>query len=175
MDSGANGLIAPLVSNISQSRNLVDLLKFPPLGKRSFGVNRAHGYGSLFADYVANWNSNSVYIAQIETKEAVLNIEEILSTPEIDGVMIGPYDLSGSLGVPGQIQSPLVAEAERAVIMACKKMGKSCGTQIANFTEGNLQKGISMGYNFIVASSDLFVLNAWAEEAELLVKKYSNE
>jgi 2-keto-3-deoxy-L-rhamnonate aldolase RhmA len=174
LDSGANGLIAPLVNSITESRNLVDLLKFPPLGKRSFGVNRAHGYGSLFAEYLANWNSDSIFIAQIETEEAVLNIEEILSTPEIDGVMIGPYDLSGSLGVPGQIQSPLVAEAERAVIMACKKMGKSCGTQIANFKEENLQRGISMGYNFIVASSDLFVLNSWAEEAEVLVRKYSN-
>ena len=174
LDSGADGIIAPLISNLSQSQNVLEHLKFPPLGKRSFGVNRAHGYGSSFAQYLAKWNEESVYIAQIETKESVLNIEEILSTPELDGVMIGPYDLSGSLGVPGQTQSPLVMEAEREVIKACERMGKSCGTQIAKFDESNLQKGMSKGYNFIVASSDLFILNTWAEEAEILVRKYSN-
>jgi 2-dehydro-3-deoxyglucarate aldolase len=163
-----------MVNSKLHSEAILDLLKFSPEGKRSFGVNRAHGYGSNFGSYVANWNKSSVYIAQIETKESVANIAEILSSPHLDGVMIGPYDMSGSLGVPGETAHPLVQEAEKTVIAACKSVGKSCGTQLADFSEENIQKAIAKGYTFIIASSDLFVLNSWAEAAEKLVRKYSN-
>lgn len=174
LDSGADGFFAPLVSDLAASQSLIDLLKFPPVGKRSFGVNRAHGYGSKFASYVSEWNENSIYIAQIETKEAVNNIDEILSSPSLDGVMVGPYDMSGSLGVPGEIRHQLVQEAEKIVIAASKKAGKSCGTQIADFSHENIARAIEKGYTFIIASSDLFVLNAWAENAETLVEKFKN-
>jgi 2-keto-3-deoxy-L-rhamnonate aldolase RhmA len=174
LDSGADGIVAPMVNNKNQSEEILNLLKFSPEGKRSFGVNRAHGYGSNFASYVANWNKSSIYIAQIETKEAVANIGEILSSSNLDGIMIGPYDMSGSLGVPGETTHPLVQEAEKTVITACKSAGKSCGTQLADFSEENIQKAIAKGYTFIIASSDLFVLNSWAEGAEKLVRKYSN-
>jgi 2-dehydro-3-deoxyglucarate aldolase len=174
LDSGADGIIAPMVNSKLQSEAILDLLKFSPEGKRSFGVNRAHGYGSNFANYVAGWNNSSIYIAQIETKEAVANIAEILSSTNLDGVMIGPYDMSGSLGVPGETTHPLVQEAEKTVIAACKSAGKSCGTQLADFSDDNIKNAIAKGYTFIIASSDLFVLNSWAEGAEKLVKKYSN-
>lgn len=175
LDSGADGIIAPMVNRKNESEAIIDLLKFLPEGKRSFGVNRAHGYGSNFTSYVSNWNKSSIFIAQIETKEAVTNISDILSSEYLDGVMIGPYDMSGSLGVPGQTTHPLVQEAEKTVIAACKSAGKSCGTQLADFSDENVQIAIAKGYTFIIASSDLFVLNSWAENAEKLVKRYSNE
>lgn len=174
LDSGADGIVAPMVNDQKQSEEILDLMKFSPEGKRSFGVNRAHGYGSNFGSYVANWNKSSIYIAQVETKESVVNITEILSSPNLDGVMIGPYDMSGSLGVPGETTHPLVQEAEKTVIAACKSAGKSCGTQLADFSEDNIEKAIAKGYTFIIASSDLFVLNSWAEGAEKLVRKYSD-
>lgn len=174
LDSGADGIVAPMVNDQKQSEEILDLMKFSPEGKRSFGVNRAHGYGSNFGSYVANWNKSSIYIAQVETKESVANITEILSSPNLDGVMIGPYDMSGSLGVPGETTHPLVQEAEKTVIAACKSAGKSCGTQLADFSEDNIEKAIAKGYTFIIASSDLFVLNSWAEGAEKLVRKYSD-
>ncbi len=174
LDSGADGIVAPMVNDKKQSEEILDLLKFSPEGKRSFGVNRAHGYGSNFGSYVANWNKSSIYIAQIETKESVANIAEILSSPNLDGVMIGPYDMSGSLGVPGETTHPLVQDAENTVIAACKSAGKSCGTQLEDFSEDNIEKAIAKGYTFIIASSDLFVLNSWAEGAEKLVRKYSD-
>ena len=68
----------------------------------------------------------------------------------------------------------LVQEAEKTVIAACKSAGKSCGTQLADFSDDNIKNAIAKGYTFIIASSDLFVLNSWAEDAEKLVKKYSN-
>lgn len=172
LDSGADGIIAPLVHTGVLSQIIIDLIKFPPVGKRSFGVNRAHGYGTKFNEYLANWNATSVYIAQIESVDAVKNIAEILENPYLDGVMIGPYDLSGSLGVPGQIQHSLMLDAERTVIESCRKVKKSCGTQLADFSKTNIDVALQKGYTFIVASSDLFVLNAWAENAESLMKCY---
>jgi len=172
LDSGANGIIAPLVHNGSQSQSMIDLIKFPPLGKRSFGINRAHAYGLKFNDYLANWNATSIFIAQIESIDAVKNIDEILENPHLDGVMIGPYDMSGSLGVPGQIQHPLMLEAEKKVIDSCLRAKKSCGTQLADFSKANIDQAIRKGYTFIIASSDLFILNAWAENAGSLIESY---
>ena len=113
-----------------------------------------------------DWNSNSIFIAQIESKSAVESIEKIISNPDLDGVMIGPYDLSGSLGVPGEKFHPLVKEAEGKVINACRERGISCGTQLSDFNPDSVKAALDMGYTFIIASSDLFVLDAWANSAE---------
>lgn len=174
LDSGADGIIAPLIHDATLSHGIIDLVKFPPLGMRSFGVNRAHGYGSRFDSYLSEWNSNSVYIAQIESITGVLNIESILANPNLDGVMVGPYDMSGSLGVPGQIQHPKMIEAEAKVIAACRKAKKSCGTQIADFSNENIEAALGKGYSFVIASSDLFVLNSWAEHAGRLMTKFKD-
>lgn len=165
LDSGADGLITPMTNNLSEVQLLEDLLKFPPIGKRSFGINRAQGYGSEFLQYVSSWNQQSVLIPQIESVEAVNNISEILSGKAVDGVMIGPYDLSGSLGVPGELGHSKVLDAEIHVIEACRAQGKSCGTQIADFNPVSLEGALAKGYTFVIASSDLFVLNEWALKA----------
>ena len=85
--------------------------------------------------------------------------------------MVGPYDMSGSLGVPGQTQHPKMLEAEKRVIEACKSAGKSCGTQLADFSQSNIDIALAKGYTFIIASSDLFILNSWAEKAGELIAK----
>ena len=170
LESGADGLIAPMVNSSEELQQLLNDVKYPPLGKRSFGINRAQGYGKDFDDYVSNWNKTSIFIAQIESKSAVDSIEKIVSNPDLDGIMIGPYDLSGSLGVPGQKFHPLVKEAESKVIKACKERGISCGTQLSDFNNDSVQAALDMGYTFIIASSDLFVLEAWASSAEKVMQ-----
>ena len=170
LESGADGLIAPMVNSSEELQELLNDVKYPPLGKRSFGINRAQGYGKDFDDYVSNWNKTSIFIAQIESKSAVDSIEKIVSNPNLDGIMIGPYDLSGSLGVPGQKFHPLVKEAESKVIKACKERGISCGTQLSDFNNDSVQAALDMGYTFIIASSDLFVLEAWASSAEKVMQ-----
>jgi 2-dehydro-3-deoxyglucarate aldolase len=174
LDSGANGIIAPLIHNAEDSQGIIDLIKFPPEGKRSFGVNRAHGYGSTFPQYISDWNSSSVYIAQIESVSGLSNIDSIVENPNLDGVMIGPYDMSGSLGYPGQISHPKMIEAEKTIIETCKKAKKSCGTQLSEFTSENIERALAKGYTYIIASSDLFVLNSWAESAGKLMTTYRN-
>lgn len=172
LESGADGLIAPMVNEVSEVNNLVKDIKYPPLGNRSFGVNRAQNYGSNFDKYVTEWNEKSVFIPQIESKMAVENIDLILDHSEVDGIMIGPYDLSGSLGVPGQKFHPLVKDAEFKVLASCKKKGISCGTQISEFNSNSVTQALSMGYTFIIASSDLFVLNTWAQDAANIMKEF---
>ena len=144
-----------------------DFIKYPPIGKRTYGVNRAQSFGLKFDEYIKNWNEESIFIAQIESKEGIKNIEEITSHPLVDGVMIGPYDLSGSYGGPGDIDNILVTEAALKVIEACKKNGKSCGTQISNPNLENIKESLKLGYTFIIMGSDLFALTNWSKN-----KKY---
>lgn len=172
LESGADGLIAPMVNSEQELNSLADNVKYPPIGKRSFGVNRAQGYGSNFEAYVNNWNESSIFIAQIESQSAVENIKQIVSNPHLDGIMIGPYDLSGSLGVPGEKFHPLVKEAESKVIKACAERGISCGTQLSDFNSDSVNSALSMGYTFIIASSDLFVLDSWANSAEKVMQGF---
>jgi len=169
LDSGADGLIAPLVSSNSEVVSLLEKIKFPPQGKRSFGVNRAHNYGLNFDNYISTWNQNSIFIPQIETRQAVENIESIIENEQVDAVMVGPYDLSGSFGFPGEINHPQVVEAQQKIISACTKKGKSCGTQVKIFSEAEVKNTISLGYNLIFSSSDLFILADWTQSASKIV------
>lgn len=84
--------------------------------------------------------------------------------------MIGPYDISGSLGVPGQTSHPLVIEASRKVIAVCERFGKSCGTQVAEASLESVQALFDLGHTFAILGSDLFVLWKWAEQMQGLMK-----
>lgn len=170
LESGADGLLVQMVNTPEEVERIIGYLKYPPVGNRSFGVNRAQSYGFNFDTYVSNWNETSSLILQIESIEAVNNIDRLLAFDQVDGVMIGPYDMSGSLGVPGQTTHPLVVEASKKVIKACAKFGKSCGTQVADVSEQNVQALFDMGYTFAILGSDLFVLWKWAEKMQELIK-----
>ena len=172
LDSGADGLITPMVESKKEVDNILELMKYPPLGKRTFGLNRAQGYGFNFSDYINSWNDQSIFIPQIESKKGVENIEEIIANPYVDGVMIGPYDLSGSYGVPGQLDNFLVKDACCEVIESCKRHGKSCGTQLSNPNQSSINLAIDEGYTFIILSSDLFILWNWSEQMKSIIKAY---
>jgi len=174
LESGADGMLVQMVNTPDQIRNLIKDIKYPPVGCRSYGVNRAHGYGFDFQEYVECWNATSSFIIQVESIEAVNNIEKLLDHDEIDGVMVGPYDISGSLGVPGKITHPKVIEASEKVIEACEKYGISCGTQVSDTTPENVNALFDMGYTYAILGSDLFVLWKWAEEMSGMIKKMRN-
>ncbi len=164
LESGADGLIVQMVNTPEEVEEIIECLKYPPVGNRSYGVNRAHAYGFDFDDYIKCWNETSSFIIQVESIEAVENIDKLLDFDEIDGVMVGPYDISGSLGVPGQTTHPLVIAASKKVVDACEKFGKSCGTQVADTSRQNVQDLFDLGYTYAILGSDLFVLWKWAEQ-----------
>jgi 2-dehydro-3-deoxyglucarate aldolase len=171
LDSGADGIIVPMVSTPEEVERLITWCKYPPLGKRSFGIARAQGYGSDFDEYTETWNESSSLIIQIESIQGVANIEKLMSHDEVDGAMIGPYDLSGSMGLPGQLDHPSVAEACRKVIKACATSGKACGTQIIEPDRKNIEEAFAAGYTFVVLASDIFILWKWAER----IKEFINQ
>ena len=170
LESGADGLLVQMVSTPEDVVAIIGHLKYPPVGSRSYGLNRAQAYGFDFDSYIQSWNDTSSFIIQVESIQAVENIDKLLSFDEIDGVMVGPYDISGSLGVPGQTSHPLVIEASRKVIAACERFGKSCGTQVTDASEESVQALFDLGYTYAILSSDLFVLWKWSEKMQGMIK-----
>ena len=100
LDSGADGIIVPMVKNIQDVDKVINYSFFPPDGSRSFSLSRACDYGANFKNYINNFNKNLKIILQIEHIDAVKNLEEIVRSKKIYAIMVGPYDLSGSLGIP---------------------------------------------------------------------------
>lgn len=175
LDSGADGVIVPQVSNLAEVERIVEWSKYPPVGKRSYGVARAQRYGFDFEEYAANWNDRSAIIIQIESIQGVEAVDDLLAHDYVDGAMIGPYDLSGSLGIPGQLSHPRVDEACSRVVEACRRHGKACGTQIIEPDEGNVREAFQSGYSFVVLASDVFILWKWSERMRKLVSAVRDE
>ena len=169
LDSGADGLIVPNVETADQIEKLIEWSKYPPLGKRGYGVARAQGYGYDFEEYSSKWNMNSVLIIQIESIQAVENIDELLKFKEVDGVMIGPYDISGSLDIPGKINDPKVQDAGKRVVDACNAYGKACGTQDINPSQKSVRQAFRKGYSFVILASDVFILWKWGEDIKEII------
>jgi 2-keto-3-deoxy-L-rhamnonate aldolase RhmA len=169
LDSGADGMIVPMVDTVGQRDLLVQWMKYSPVGRRSFGVGRAQGYGFDFDTYTRTWNQQSPFIIQIESIEAVNVIDRLLDNDYVDGVMTGPYDMSGSLGVPGQLDHPKVQAACKKVIEACRRHGLSCGTQLVDPNPKTIKKAFDAGFTFLVLSSDVFLLWKWAERMGQLI------
>lgn len=169
LDSGADGVIVPMVSTPAEVERIVEWCKYPPLGRRSFGIARAQRYGFDFDDYTATWNERSTIVIQIESVEGVKAIDQLLAHDAVDGAMIGPYDLSGSLGIPGRLSDPRIADACARVVDACIRHGKACGTHLVEPAESNVRQAFESGYRFVVLASDVFVLWKWSERMRALV------
>lgn len=160
LDAGALGIICPMVNTAEDAERLVGASRYPPRGHRSFGPIRAkvvHG-----ADYHEHANDSIVVMPQIETVEAVENLDEILSVPGIDGVYVGPSDLSMALGLPpraGQSDGRAVAVREE-ILSVCGRHGVPAGIHQQN-SEGALDQ-IERGFRFVTIASDNRFLNAKA-------------
>ena len=169
LDSGADGTIVPNVTTPEQVEQVIAWCKYPPAGSRSYGVARAQGYGADFERYAAEWNARSTILLQVESIAGVEAIDELVNAEAVDGVMIGPYDISGSMGIPGQLEHPRVAEACARVIDACRRSGKACGTQLIEPTRAAIDAALETGYTFIVLASDVFILWKWSERMRHVV------
>ena len=111
MDAGAHGVVIPMINSPEEAEKAVAAVRYPPRGIRGVGLARAQGYGINFNDYTEWVNKESVVIVQIEHIDAINNLGKILSTDGVDGFIVGPYDLSASLGFPGQFDHTLMINA----------------------------------------------------------------
>jgi 2-dehydro-3-deoxyglucarate aldolase len=158
LDAGADGIIVPMICTKENAVQSVSLAKYPPIGKRGVGLNRAQRYGFGFDEYKKWVNEHLVVIAQIEHIDGVDNIEEIIQTEGIDGVLIGPYDLSGSIGIPGEYNDPKVQLALKRVETVCLAHNKTMGYHVVDPDSTLVLEKQKAGYNFIAFSTDFLFL-----------------
>lgn len=160
LDSGAAGVIVPMVNTRAEAELAVKSAKYPPLGFRGVGLARAQGYGQRFAEYVRAANDDTLVIVQIEHIDAVSNIEAILDVPGIDGTFIGPYDLSMSMGLPGQLDHPDVVAARDRVLAATRARGLAAGIHLVHpdRAETDLTAYVAAGYRFVALGTDILFL-----------------
>jgi 4-hydroxy-2-oxoheptanedioate aldolase len=158
LDRGAMGIVAPLVNSVEDARAAAYAMRYPPRGGRSFGPYGCASYGPDYAD----WVDDEVFLAvQIESKEAVEQVEEILAVDGVDGCWIGPNDLGRSMGL--DLSKPEDVEAHQAAISrtldACKKANK-----IPGIAFGPTVELIEQGFLFLTPGSDLGILRTASRE-----------
>lgn len=172
MDAGANGIIVPMVKNAEEAKEAVSYVKYPPFGKRGVGLSRAQHYGIAFDSYKDWVKEESIVIAQIEHIESVNNLEEILDVEGIDGIIVGPYDLSASMGKPGMYGDEDVIEVLNRIDTITLKKKRPLGFHVIDSDHLKLLEKIKKDYSFLAFSLDFFFLGDKArQEMELLKSK----
>lgn len=171
LDAGAEGVIVPLVNSAEEAAKAVAAAKYPPEGVRGFAFGRMNDYGAKFDDYVKRANEQIAVVVMIESKEAVERIDEILAVEGVDGVFVGPYDLSGSYGIPGQTDHELVRNGCQKVSEACFSAGKSAGAHIVVPTKERIRQAVEQGFTFLALGMDTVFLQDAARDALKIAKK----
>lgn len=164
MDAGAHGVIVPMINSKADAGAAVSAVKYPPLGTRGVGLARAQGYGFEFAKYRKWVNNKSIVIVQIEHVDAVENLDEILSVSGVDGFMVGPYDLSASLGTPGEFDNPKMTSALKTVMKIARDHNVSPGFHVVPPDAAQVRRKMREGYRFIAFSLDTVLLGTICRE-----------
>lgn len=159
MDAGATGVMIPMVRSAADAKAAVQAVYYPPKGKRGVGLARAQGYGAQFQKYRDWLEENAVIIVMIEHIDAVNEIDSILSVDGIDAYIIGPYDLSGSMGHIGEFNHPEVTTAIEQVLKAGNLLGKPGGIHVVEPDQDELRQRISAGFSFIGYGLDIRILD----------------
>ena len=159
MDAGATGIMVPMVKSAADAEAAVQAVYYPPRGSRGVGLARAQGYGARFQQYRSWLEDNVIVIVMIEHVDAVEAIDSILSVPGIDAYIIGPYDLSGSMGRPGELDYPEVQSAIERVKAAGKRLGKPGGIHVVEPDLEQLRRNIDAGFSFIGYGLDIRILD----------------
>lgn len=159
MDAGAHGVVVPRVDTADDARRAVNAVFYPPKGSRGVGLARAHKYGASFDDYLEWISNNGLVIAQVESSQSVKNLAEILSVDGVGGFMVGPYDLSCSLGVPGNLDHPLVVESlEEIMLVAQEFPNAKRGIHKVSIDHQLVLEAVEQGFDLIAYSTDMLFL-----------------
>jgi 2-keto-3-deoxy-L-rhamnonate aldolase RhmA len=164
MDAGAHGIIVPMVNSAQDASDAVAATRYAPQGNRGVGLARAQGYGPKFSEYLEWQKESAVVIVQIEHKDAISNLEEILAAPGVDGFIIGPYDLSCSMGIPGEFEKSEFKDAMDYILAKGLAMGCPAGLHIVEPDVVRLEQSISEGFRFIAYSVDVRMLDVSARK-----------
>ncbi len=153
LDSGAEGILVPLVSTDAQARAAVAYAKYPPDGIRGIAAAAASRYGIDLARYLRRANADTIVGVQIETRDGLANVEAIAATKGVDLLFVGPQDLTLNLGLMDERTHPKVRDAMGEVVRACARHGKIAGTLVVDRAEK--QAALDLGFRFIALASDV--------------------
>lgn len=162
MDAGSHGIVVPMVNSVEDAKKAVAATRYAPQGTRGVGLARAQGYGVSFKEYLVWQKEEPVVVVQIEHKDAVENLEEILTVNGVDAFIIGPYDLSCSMGIPGEFEHPDFLKVMEYIRSTAQRLSCSGGLHIVEPDQSKLQQTIADGYNFIAYSVDIRMLDVTA-------------
>lgn len=172
LDAGAYGVVCPMINTAEQAAEFVSYMRYPPLGQRSFGPTRANF--SAGANYAQEANGEMLAFAMVETAQAMQNLDAIAATPGLDGIYVGPADLTFSLA-QGRLapafdrEEPEMIDALKAIVAACRKnnirAALHCGTP------EYAVRAIEWGFNMTTVSGDSRLLAAAAQESVTKFKK----
>ncbi len=170
MDNGASGIIVPMVKTADEAKTAIEAMQYPPLGHRGVSLHRGTAFGSEFDTY-RNWLKDEVVcIVQIEHIDAVNNCEAILAVEGVDGYFMGPYDLSASMGLTGDLDHPDVVAAMTKVRDIGKAMDIPGGLHVVEPDEGKLKASVEQGFTFIAYSIDTRIIDAVCRSGVASVK-----
>ncbi|MFM2436086.1 MAG: hypothetical protein RL353_76 [Actinomycetota bacterium] len=158
LDQGAAGVVIPMISSAAQLQAIINECHWPPRGRRGVGFQRANVFGKFFDAYVQE-AQESLIIAQIEHIDAVNNLESIIAVEGLDAIMVGPYDLSASLGITGEFENKKYLETLSKILSMCAKHKMPCGIHVVQPDPKMLEQRISEGYTFIAYGVDTVFLN----------------
>ncbi|MDP3735451.1 MAG: aldolase/citrate lyase family protein [bacterium] len=171
LDAGADGIIVPMVCSASDARRAVEAVRYPPRGKRGVGLARAQGYGFSFDEYKRGKAKDIKLVVIIEHIDAIKNLREIIEVEGVDGTFIGPYDLSGSLGKPGDYNEPDVQAALADYERIALQYDKWVGFHVVPPDHRLVEEKIAKGYNFIAFCFDAaFLGNACRTELSQIAR-----
>lgn len=156
LDMGFEGVLVPQIRCAREVEDVVAACRYPPEGQRGIASQRAHLYGLEFAEYLAQANRETLVLVQIETTEAVENIEEILAVEGLDGVFIGPADLAAALGVHGNPEAEIFTQSVAKILRAAQAVGKPAG--IYGRSPEDATQRIRSGFRFVNIANDQSLL-----------------
>ncbi len=168
LDLDPAGLIVPQVRSRADAERAVRFSRYPPAGERSVGLSRAHRWGLRFQSYVAGANEAVTLVLQIEHVDAVNDIDAILEVGGVDACFVGPFDLSNSLGITGQVDHPAVQGAIERVRTACQAAGRPLG--IFGATPEAVRPYLNRGFSLIAVAMDATLMSQAARAVVAALK-----
>jgi 4-hydroxy-2-oxoheptanedioate aldolase len=153
LDAGANGVMVPYVNSAAEARAAAMAMRYPPRGIRGVAkLHRGATFGMDFDAYFEHAHEWLVLIAQVETPEAVADIDAIAAVDGVDVLFVGPTDLTFNMGIRDQFENPLYIEAQRKVVAAARRAGKAAGILVHN--PALVEKSRALGFSFVALGSD---------------------
>jgi len=174
LDTGAMGVMVPRVETEEQARSIVASAKYPPLGVRGFGLVYEDQFeGDDVGATISRHNERTLVIAQIETALGAQNVEAIANVDGVDVLWIGHFDLTSSLGIPGELDHPLYREAVDKIARACHEAGKAVGAAAPTMAEGH--RLLDKGFRCLAYSEDILLLQEALSAGLADLRKYATD